>query len=302
MKNFKSHFWYNKRQRNGIFFLALIIVVLQIIYLYVDFSSNQIIDTTTNELLVFRNTIDSLKKIELEKRKPKIYPFNPNYITDYKGYKLGMTVDEIDRLHSYRKQNRFVNSKEEFQEITKVSDTLLAQMASYFKFPDWVVKRNKQKKLKKSFIVKKQLVEEPSSSLKTKLSTTNINKATQQDLETISGVGEVIAERIIKYRKKIQGFSYKEQLSEVWGVDKEVVNNILQIFSIKSKPIIQKTNVNTATFKEILKNPYIDYNLCKKIFEYRDEVAELQNISELKNIDGFPVDKYGRIVLYLEAK
>lgn len=302
MKNFKSHFWYNKRQRNGIFFLALIIVVLQVIYLYVDFSSNQIIDTTTKELLVFRNTIDSLKKIELEKRKPKIYPFNPNYMTDYKGYKLGMTVDEIDRLHSYRKQNKFVNSKEEFQEVTKVSDTLLAQIAPYFKFPDWVVKRNKQNKLKKSFTVKKQRIEEPSKNLKTKLSTTNINKATQQDFETVNGIGEVIAERIIKYRKKIQGFTYKKQLSEVWGLDKEVVNNILLIFSIKSKPVIQKINVNTATFKEVLKNPYIDYNLCKKIFEYRDEVAELQNILELKNIDGFPVDKYGRIVLYLEAK
>jgi hypothetical protein len=28
----------------------------------------------------------------------------------------------------------------------------------------------------------------------------------------------------------------------------------------------------------------------------------LQSIEELKNIDGFPLDKYGRITLYLEAK
>ena len=55
-------------------------------------------------------------------------------------------------------------------------------------------------------------------------------------------------------------------------------------------------------FKDLLKNPYIDYSLCKKIFEYRDEVAELQNISELKNISGFPLDKYDRIVLYLVAE
>ncbi len=52
----------------------------------------------------------------------------------------------------------------------------------------------------------------------------------------------------------------------------------------------------------MLKNPYIDYNLCKMIFEYRDEVAELQNISELKNIKDFPLEKYDRIVLYLNAK
>ena len=60
--------------------------------------------------------------------------------------------------------------------------------------------------------------------------------------------------------------------------------------------------MNTATFKQVLKNPYIDYELCKKIFDYREEVAELQQISELRNIKDFPLDKYERIVLYLEAK
>ena len=55
-------------------------------------------------------------------------------------------------------------------------------------------------------------------------------------------------------------------------------------------------------FKALLKNPYIDYDLCIKIFNYRDEVAELQDLSELKNIKDFPLDKYDRIVLYLLAE
>lgn len=282
--------------------MVLSIVVLQGVYLFVNFSLDKIIDTNSIELIAFQNTIDSLKKVELEKRKPKVYPFNPNYITDYKGYKLGMSVEEIDRLHEYRRQNKFVNSKEEFQKITKVSDSLLNMVAPYFKFPDWVVKRNKQKRAKKLLQAKENKLKEDSKSIKKVLNTTNINKATQVDFETISGVGEVIAERIIKYRKKIKGFTYKEQLNEVWGLKNETVKSILLVFKIDNKPIIEKINVNTATFKEVLKNPYIDYNLCKKIFEYRDEVAELQNILELKNIDGFPIDKYERIVLYLEAK
>ena len=58
----------------------------------------------------------------------------------------------------------------------------------------------------------------------------------------------------------------------------------------------------TASFKEILSNPYIDYELCIKIFDFKDEVAELQSISEIKNIEGFPIEKYNRIVLYLHAK
>ncbi|WNW01747.1 helix-hairpin-helix domain-containing protein [Tenacibaculum sp. HL-MS23] len=299
MKIFKSHFWYNKRQRNGIFFLVFIIVILQFVYFFSDFSSDAITDTSSKELLTFQKQIDSLKSVELEKRKPKTYPFNPNYITDFKGEQLGMSLQEIDRLHAYRAQRKFVNSAQEFQEITKVSDSLLNKISLYFKFPDWVVKRNKLASNNKS---KVNSVYKETPSKRTSVTTDDINKATQQDFEAVNGVGEVISERIIKYRKKLQGFSFASQLNEVWGVDKSTVARVVKRFKIYEKPQIQKININTATFKEVLKNPYIDYDLCKKIFEYRDEAAELQNIVEIKNIDGFPIEKYDRIVLYLKAE
>ncbi len=308
MKIFKSHFWYNKRQRNGVFFLLLLIIILQAIYVYVDFSSGNQVNVEGEELLAFTKELDSLKRIELEKRKPKIYPFNPNFITDFKGYQLRMSIEEIDRLHSFRKKNKYVNSIKEFQEVTKVSDTLLNKISPYFKFPDWVVKRNQQNQKKKQSLKsnistesKKDFLKEISKESRT-ISTSDINKATQQDFETVNGVGEVISERIIKYRNKLQGYSYSSQLYEVWGLEKSTIKEILKVFKIYQKPTIQKINVNTATFKQVLKNPYIDYELCKKIFEYRDEVAELQQISELRNIKDFPLDKYERIVLYLEAK
>ncbi|TVZ55698.1 helix-hairpin-helix protein [Lutibacter sp. Hel_I_33_5] len=231
MNLFKSHFWYTKRQRNGIFFLLLLIIVLQLIYVYVDFSTDDLEGVNQPELIAFQKQIDSLKIIELEKRKPKIYPFNPNYITDFKGYQLGMSTEEIDKLHAFRNTNKFINSKNQFQRVTKVSDSLLSVISPYFKFPDWVIKRNLEKKnTKENFI----------SNFKEKKNTKK---------------GEIV-----------------------------------------------KLNINTSTFKEVLKIPEIDYELCRKIFDYRDEVAELQDISELKKIDGFPLEKYERIILYLEAK
>ena len=73
-------------------------------------------------------------------------------------------------------------------------------------------------------------------------------------------------------------------------------------FKVINLPNIKKINVNTVSFRELLKNPYLDYELCKKIFEYKEEVAELQDISELKNIIDFPLELYDRIVLYLVAE
>lgn len=295
MKIFKSHFWYTKNQRNGILLLLIIIIFLQLILHFKNFDSQQMVDLSLPKITSYNKQLDSLKKKSSKKKKFKIYPFNPNYISDYKGYQLGMNVDEIDRLLAHREQRLYVNSAKEFQTITKISDSLLQKISPFFKFPEWVQKKNNNKNNQQRYI--------PNSRINvSEITTVDINKATLKDFTAIEGVDEYMSERIIKYRSKLQGFSFKEQLFEVWGLDELMANKILSTFSIKNKPIIKKININTASFKEVLSNPYIDYELCIQIFDYKDEVAELQSISEIKNIEGFPIKKYNRIVLYLLAE
>ncbi len=91
----KSHFLFSNKQRNGIFLLLLIISVSQCIYMFMDFSNDEI-PVNQYDLDTFRGELDSLRLVELENSKPKIHPFNPNYITDYKGGQLGMSLSEID--------------------------------------------------------------------------------------------------------------------------------------------------------------------------------------------------------------
>ena len=297
MNIFKSHFWYHKGQRNGIFILILLIVIFQFIIVFVDFYSEEKVNIDTPKVIAFHHQIDSLRKINLENKRLKIFPFNPNYITDYKGAQLGMSLVEIDKLLAFRKTGKFINSRKEFQKVTTISDALLNSISPYFKFPDWVVERNQNMQLSTSrdtrlFAKKSKYI----------LTSTDINLAVKEDLKTINGIGEKLSERIIKYRSKLQGFSTLKQLYEVWGLDTEVVDKLLLVFKVINLPNIKKINVNTVSFRELLKNPYLDYELCKKIFEYKDEVAELQDISELKNIIGFPLDLYDRIVLYLVAE
>ena len=290
MNRFRSHFAYNKRERNGIFFLLLIIVVLQIVFFFVDFSSKDVNTLSEKEIVIFQKEMDSLRVVELENRKQKTFPFNPNYISDFKGYQLGMSVDEIDRLLSYRSKGAFINSKEEFQNITKVSDSLLNVISPNFKFPEWVTSKNLQ--LKINTIHKKKIPTEIK----------DLNVITAKDLTVIKGIGEKTANRILNYRDKIQGFSTDSQLYEVYYLDKEIADEILQHFKVITLPVIKKININEATFKEVLTIVYLDYELTKKIFNYRDEVAEIQSLEELKKIDGFPIEKFERITLYLVAE
>ena len=270
--------------------MLLIIISLQLTFFFFDFSSNETIDFSSNEIVVYQNEMDSLKTVELKNKEPKIYPFNPNFITDFKGYQLGLSIKEIDRLHNFRKKGSYVNSVKEFQEITKVSDSLLNVISPYFQFPKWVTSKNTNS------------ISKPKNKIHIPIVKNDINAANISDLRVVNGIGEKLADRIIKYRTKLQGFTFSSQLYEVWNLDKEVVDRVLLHFEVKKLPIIHKINVNEASFKEVLSIVYIDYELTKKIFNYKDEVAEIQEIEELKKIDGFPIEKFDRIALYLVAK
>ncbi|MBL4939130.1 MAG: helix-hairpin-helix domain-containing protein, partial [Lutibacter sp.] len=231
MKFLKSHFTYNKRQRNGIFFLLLIIVSLQSVFFFVNFSSPKTIDLSSEEIALFQHEMDSLKKVELEKKTLKIYPFNPNFISDFKGYQLGMSLEEIDKLHTFRNKGSYINSTKQFQQITAVNDSLLRKISPYFKFPKWTTSN-------KSYVIKNS--NKP-------IKKQDINKINETDLRVVNGIGEKLAYRIIQYRTKLQGFSFNNQLYEVWNLDKEVVDRVLNHFEVMEPPIIKKININEAT-------------------------------------------------------
>jgi DNA uptake protein ComE-like DNA-binding protein len=290
MNSLKSHFGYNKRQRNGIFFLLLFIVFLQCIFFFVDFSSEETNAVSQNEIAAFQHEMDSLKSVEMEKSIPKIYPFNPNYITDFKGHQLGMSIVEIDRLIAFRAQGKYINSIKQFQEITGVNDSLLNKISPYFKFAEWTASKKSEGTSYSGNTIEKSVLKK------------DINSATSEDFRAINGIGEKLAKRIIDYRTKLQGFSFNDQVFEVWALDKEIAGKVLQYFEVLKPPAIKRININTATFKEVLTIVYLDYELTKKIFRYKDEVAEIQSIEELKKIEGFPLEKFNRIALYLDTE
>ena len=56
--------------------------------------------------------------------------------------------------------------------------------------------------------------------------TININAATSEDLESISGIGEVIARRIIDYRNQFGSFEDLEDLKKVKGIGDKKIETI----------------------------------------------------------------------------
>ncbi|TRX33770.1 helix-hairpin-helix domain-containing protein [Flavobacterium sp. ZT3R18] len=287
----KDYFKFTKEQRTGIVVLFGIIVLLQWIYFFVDFCVTEKEYPDKQKWLSLQSQIDA-EKLENHNDAPKMHPFNPNFISDYKGYKLGMSVQEIDRLLAFRKNNKFVNSTKEFQNVTKVSDSLLTAIAPFFKFPEWV---NHKKEFKEygdfsnTAFAKKQ-----------KVVLIDINQATKEDLIKIYGIGEAISIRILTQKEKLGGFVSMEQLNDVWGLSPEVIANLNTHFAIAKLPNLNKIDINNASLKELSQFFYFKYDLARQIVKYRSMNGNFKNIEDLIKINGFPVEKANFIALYLD--
>jgi len=293
--NFKSlnkHFHFTKQQRVGLCMLFIIMISLQLFYFFSDFSISETKSSEKEQWLALQIEIDQMKLAE-KRVKPINYPFNPNFISDYKGYKLGMSVEEIDRLMAFRKENKYVNSAEEFQKVTRISDSLLNKISPLFKFPDWKQNKNKYNAERKDFDIK-------SFPKKEKLVILDINVATQEDLMKIYGIGEGLSSRILKQKEILGSFVSMEQMKDIWGLSPEVINELNIHFKAIIPSNLKKINVNEASLKELAQFSYFKYGLAKQIITYRSMNGNFNNIEDLAKIKDFPVEKAKIISLYLE--
>lgn len=61
----------------------------------------------------------------------------------------------------------------------------------------------------------------------------NINTAIAEELETLSGIGPQMAERIIQYRKKHGNFASVEALTEVKGLGEKTLEKLKPFISVE---------------------------------------------------------------------
>lgn len=291
MRNLKSHFWFAKNDRNGILVLLSLIFLVQVGYFgYKQYFANtsvvSLFDEETSKML--QEQVDSVVLAKAQKQQYIPKPYNPNFISDYKGYLLGMSVEEIDRLHEFRKKDEYVNSAKDFQKVTQVSDSLLKAMQPYFKFPEWTQKESTSSSNSYSKFAKNEEA----------IEVKDINLATKETLMQIKGIGDAYSDRILKRRAEIEGFLIDEQLYEVWGMDSLVIEKVLKQFRVLNPPEITKQDLNAISLKQLQKNPYVNYYAGVAILKYRSKVGNITTFEELAQLNNVPKLTLERLPLY----
>ncbi|MBQ4822167.1 helix-hairpin-helix domain-containing protein [Aquimarina sp. MMG016] len=280
----------HSRFRNGILLLSILLFVLVLCYTFFPYYTNK--QNNFKELTAFQKQVDSLKEIEQKERvQYKQRPFNPNFISDYRGYSLGLTPEQLDKIYQYRKQGKWINSTADFKNVTGVSDSLLAIISPMFKFPEWLNNNNKPREYKSNKF--------PIKSFKQK---GNLNVVTVQELQEDLGIPDFIADKIIKHRNKFKGYVDDIQLKDVSGLYEYHYNKILSSYTVKTPSKINRINLNNASVKELMEIPYFDFETALEVKDFVEANNGISNFEELGKIEGFSLEKIDRLALYLTLK
>ncbi|GAB4240667.1 MAG: hypothetical protein Tsb0034_17230 [Ekhidna sp.] len=147
-------------------------------------------------------------------------------------------------------------------------------------------------------ISEKKRISEPDTELKTATVIRDLNTATMDELQEVRGIGPAFSERIVKYRELLGGFYSMLQLSEVYGLTPETIQNIQKGFEIQSSP--RPFQINNDSAKVLARHPYIDYDLAWVIINYRKQNGDLLSADDLKKIKAIDDSTFARLKPYLE--
>jgi DNA uptake protein ComE-like DNA-binding protein len=289
---------YSKSQRTGIIMLFAAIVLIQVGYFTFKHTGAAPPSEEEKQWLAHQAEIDALKA-QKQNHKDTIYPFNPNYITDYKGYALGMTNAQIDRLLAYRKAGKWINSAADFKLVTGVSDSLLGKLSPYFKFPGWVTKKQ-QEGVAVNAQPDKAYRPDSKPAAKPVKPKTDINTALEEDLVAVYGIGPAFAKKILRRRAELGAFVSMDQMADFKEFSPEAVAGLQESFKVGENPGVEKINVNTASLQQLSRFPYFNKEIARAIITERSMKGKIGNFSELLKINDIFTLKSKIISLYLE--
>lgn len=189
------------------------------------------------------------EKHQRNKKSPKL-PFNPDTLTLEAWMKIGFSMAQAKSILKFKSFNNGIHSIEDLKKIYVIDSTQIAQWDSLLVF-----------------------VPRPFLSIE-------LNKATQEELEKLKGIGPTLAGRIIKFRTNLGGFYRLKQLNEVYGLKTAVFTKIKPHLTIDTTKIT-KIFINKVEAYALSKHPYLNYNQANSIVEYRNQHGLYKNPKDL---------------------
>lgn len=213
-----------------------------------------------------------------------LFTFNPNTLNDSGWLKLGLRKGQIKGIRNFQAKGGRFYKKDDVARLYCLSKEDYQRIEAYIDIPATP---------RKQFDTTDRPWNKKSAPVPME-----INLADSAALTTINGIGPAFASRIVKYRKRLGGFVRKEQLLEVFGMDSARYRQIEPMIQIDTSSIV-KININTVTFKELMRHPYFEFYMVKTICNERELRKGFDSKGELLSLKFMYKELYFKIAPYI---
>ncbi|MBO4917367.1 MAG: helix-hairpin-helix domain-containing protein [Bacteroidales bacterium] len=166
------------------------------------------------------------------KRRTESFPFNPNTVSLSDLMRLGFSERQAQSIINYRESGGHFNRPSDFAKSYVVADSVFRRLEPFISIPK-----------------------------------IDLNAADSTALDALPGIGPFYATRIIEHRKELRGYSYPEQLMDIYRFDQEKFDALKDLVIVgPSEPY----PLWALPEEELEKHPYIGKYAAHGIVLYRD--------------------------------
>lgn len=172
-------------------------------------------------------------------RKVETFSFNPNTVSVEELCRLGFSQKQAQSIENYRSKGGKFNRKEDFAKSFVVSDSIYRRLQEYIDIP---------------------LVD--------------LNLADSAAFDALPGIGGWFAKKMVEHRDALGGYSYKEQLMDIYRFTHEKYVVLEDLVTV-SEEYVTPYPLWSASIDSLRKHPYIkDYETARAIVLYRENSSK----------------------------
>ena len=176
-------------------------------------------------------------------RRTESFPFNPNTVSLSDLMRLGFSEKQAQSIINYRESGGHFRRPSDFAKSYVVADSVFRRLEPFIRIPK-----------------------------------VDLNAADSVALDALPGIGPYYAAKIVEHRTELGGYSYPEQLMDIYRFDQEKFDALKDLISV-SPP--EPYPLWTLPEEELEKHPYIGKYAAHGIVLYRDN-----NPRELWTVEG----------------
>lgn len=227
----------------------------------------------------------------------QLRPFDPNHADSATLISLGLSEWQVKCMMAYRRKGGRWRSPDDFSRLYGLSDAEFKRLRPYVRIAETdrrsrYVPYNRDDygtpKIEKKVYERAEKLAEG-----TKIS---LNTADTTLLKKIPGIGSYKASKIVRYREKLGGFVSVRQLDEI----EDMPAGLSRWFDEDlHETKVRKLPINKATFKELVRHPYLGYERTKIIVKHIRQYGPIRSWKDLRLYKEFGERDIERLTPYV---